>query len=221
MIFAIYRGLSDGKEDKGEGRFTKGRLYLAEPEVDDSVVVDIDKMSVTDDNMEKIWIEPDNGRFEYPEEVFAVVLHQLGGKVPGEVVTIDDVDDDGFVSVSGMGFVRPRFVELLDSVIVKPGMMVYDRQRTRWARIKRVDECLRICLEDKDEMQDCTSFFFAISEGELSTMPLLRCLNDKDCPNLNQGTIYRVKGLDENGKLLVVDDNGEEKAFDDSRFEFI
>ena len=221
MIFAIYRGFPD-KEDTGQGRFTKGHLYLASPEVDDSVVVDISLLQLKDDEEEEVWIDPENDRFEYPEAVYGVVVKAIGTKIPGEVVTVNCADDGGeFVEIDSMGFVRSSNLQLLDSVVVKPGMMVYDRSRTRWDRIRRVDECMRICVEAKDEMRDCTDFIFAVSDEDLATVPLLRCLDDTGRDNIKTGSIYRVIGLDESGMLLVEDDAGSEATFEPERFEFV
>lgn len=221
MIFAIYRGVTKGT-DTGEGKFTKGHLYLANPEVDDSVVVDMDKLRVKDDQGEKVWIEPENGRFEYPEEVYAVILKQLGIKMQGEVVVINEADEEGeFLSVVGQGFIRRANLQLLDSAIVKPGMMVYDRSQMRWDRIRRVDECMRLGTEECEEMRECTNFVFAVSDEELSTVPLLRCLDDTNKDNIKKGSIYRIAGMDDLGLLLVIDDNGEESIFEHQRFEFV
>jgi hypothetical protein len=222
MIFAIYRGVPEEGIDEGEGVFTKGHLYLASPEVDDSVVVDMERIRVTDDQGQKIWIEPENGRFEYPEEVYAVIVKAIGPRMPGEVVVVNAADDEGdFLSVNGMGFVRSSNLQMLDSVIVRPGMMVFDRSRTRWDSIRRVDECMRLCLEGSEEMRDCTDFVFAVSDEELSTVPLLRCLDDTGRDNIKEGSIYRVIGLDDGGLLLVADDDGNNESFEPERFEFV
>jgi len=221
MIFAIYRGPRDGPDTR-PGSFTKGRLYLASAEVDDKVVVDVQKLRLTDDAGEDVRIDPENDRFEYPDEVYAVVVKALGPRTPGEVVTVDEADDDGeFVSIAGMGFVRHANVQLLDSVMLKPGMMVFDRSRGRWDRVRRVDECMRIQVEDCEEMRDCSDFVFSVSDGDLTTVPLLRCLDDTGRDNIEKGGIYRVKGLDDAGMLVVEDDAGEDVSFEPGRFEFV
>ena len=222
MIFAIYRGVPDEAPNTGPGSFTKGRLYLASPEVDDKVVVDVDKLRMRDDTGEDVWIDPESDRFEYPDEVFGVIIEALGPKMPGEVVTVIEADDDGeFVSIAGMGFVRSTNVQLLDSMMVEPGMMVYDRSLTRWCRVRRVDECMRVQVEGSDDMRECSEFIFAVNDGDLAVVPLLRCLNDDGRDNIRQGSIYRVRGLDGDGMLVVEDDNGDDVSFEPSRFEFI
>ena len=221
MIFAIYRGVQDGP-DTGPGSFTKGRLYIASAEVDDKVVVDIEKLKLIDDKEETIWIDPENDRFEYPDAVFGVIVKTLGPRTPGEVVVIDGADDDGeFVSIEGMGFVRVANVQLLDSTMVKPGMMVFDRSRGRWDRVRRVDECMSMQVEGCDDMRECTEFVFAVSDGDLAMVPLLRCLDDTGRDNIKEGSIYRVKGLDDSGLLVVDDDDGNEVSFEPARFEFV
>jgi len=219
MIFAIHKAKP---EDPGEGRFTKGMLYLATPEMNGSEVVNVDKMQVVDDDGERVWIEADGGRFEYPEEVYAVIVKAVGSKTPGEVVVVTEADDKGeFLCVKGIGYVRACHLQLLDSTIVKPGMMVYDLGRMRWDRIRRVDECMRLCLEDCDGMRECTEFMFSVTDEELATVPLLRCLDDTGRRNIKAGSIYRVKGLDNAGLLVVVDDDDQETSFEPERFEFI
>ncbi len=39
--------------------------------------------------------------------------------------------------------------------------------------------------------------------------------------NLTTGSLYQVKGLTDNGMLIVDDDNGNEKKFASERFEFV
>jgi hypothetical protein len=217
MIFAIYR---DRKEGVGEGAFTNGKLYLMSAGVDDAV--DFNHLRVKDDLGENVSIDPENDRFEYPDEVFGVIVKTLGSRIPGEVIVIDEADDDGeFISIKGMGFVRAFNVQLLDSVMVKPGMIVYDKERRRWSRISRVDECMRIQVDGTDEMMSCTNFIFPVSDQELTTVPLLRCLDDTGRNNIKKDSIYRVRGLDDDGLLLVEDDAGEEASFEPSRFEFV
>lgn len=221
MIFAIYRGPRDGS-DEGSGSFTKGRLYLASPEVDDKVVVNVERLRLTDDEGEDVWVDPESNRFEYPGEVYGVVVKALGPRTPGEVVVVDEADDEGeFVSISGMGFVRHANVQLLDSVMLRPGMMVFDRSRARWDRVRRVDECMRLQVEGCAEMRDCSEFVFSVSDGDLTTVPLLRCLDDTGRDNIRKGGLYRVKGLDDAGMLVVEDDAGDDVSFEPGRFEFV
>jgi hypothetical protein len=213
MIFAIYRGLVD-EPDNGLGHFTKGRLYLAAPEVDDKVVVDVNHLQMKDDTGQQVWVDPENNRFEYPDEVYGVIVKALGPRTPGEVVVVTSADDGGeFLEIDGMGFIRAANLQLLDSTVVKPGMMVFDRSRGRWDRIRKVDECMRLCVEAADEMRDCADFIFAVSDEDLTTVPLLRCLDDTGRDNIKSGSIYRVCGLDDAGLLLVEDDEGNEASF--------
>jgi hypothetical protein len=219
MIFSIYTG-SKEEPDTGSGAFTKGRLYLAIAKVDDEVI-DLTRLRLKDDLGEDIVIEPENGRFKYPEEVYGVMLKVLGSRMPGEVVVIDDADDDGFLSIKGMGFVRAVNIQLLDSTLVKPGMMVYDRKRTVWDKIQRVDECMRIQVEGLDEMRPCEDFVFSVSDGDLAVVPLLKCLDDEGVENVQKGSVYRVRGLDDAGNLIVENDAGEDVSFSPERFEFV
>ena len=99
-------------------------------------------------------------------------------------------------------------------------MVVYDRTDSRWKKIKRVDGCMRIQVDD--EMRDCTEFVFAISDEELAIVPLVRCTDDASgLDNLSRGSMYQIKGLDENGMLIIEDDQGNESEFASERFEFV
>lgn len=199
MIFAIYRGKDEAEV---QGRFTKGRLYVACPEVENSAAVGYDKIIVKDDDGKEVWVE-EMDLFRYPQEVFAVMLKKLGGKVAGEVVVVDGVDGDGFLSVKGMGFVCPKNVQLMDSTLVRPGMMAYDRESKRWNRVERVDERMRVRTESSNEMRECGDFIFPISDGELATVPFLRCVDATGLDNLREGSVYRVSGIDDMGLLIV------------------
>lgn len=218
MIFAIYKWLSE-KPDKGVGQFTNGQLYIAEANLDG--VLDIHNLILSDDNDEKVTIHPFNERFEYPEEVFGVIVKPLGALMPGEVVIIDDADDEGAVlSIKDMGFVKSENIQLLDLASIFPEMMVYDKADLRWKKIKRIDDCMRIQVDD--EMRDCTEFVFAISEEELAIVPLARCVDEESSSdNLTKGSLYQIKGLNENGMLIVDDDTGKESVFASERFEFV
>jgi hypothetical protein len=216
MIFAIYRNTKEG-----DGVFTKGRLYLLSTGVF-GVAVDVRHSKVTDDLGSEININPEtDDRFAYPDEVFGVIVKEVGNRMPGDVVVINDGDDDGFLSIKGMGFVNASNIQLLDSIIVKPEMIVFDKERRRWSRISQVDEQMRIKVDVENEMQECTNFIFPVSDGELAIVPLLRCLDDTGRDNIKNGSIYRVRGLDDDGLLLVEDDAGKEMSFEPSRFEFV
>jgi hypothetical protein len=46
-------------------------------------------------------------------------------------------------------------------------------------------------------------------------------LDDTGQDNIQLNLIYRVKGLDDDGFIIIEDDTGEEASFDPSRFEFV
>jgi len=221
MIFAVYK--SQDKKDKGPGRFTPGRLYLAESDVDEQTVVNLSRLQVTDDQGQKISVEPENDRFEYPEEVYAVVVKAYGERFPGEVVTITEGQSGSegeFLNEKHTGYIRAHCFQLMDATMVKPGMVVYDKGSSRWRQVMRVDECMRIMVEGQDAMRGPEDFIFAVSDGELATVPLLRCVDDSGMGGIKEGELYRVNGLDDDGHLLVVDDRGKERALSSDRFQF-
>jgi hypothetical protein len=220
MIFAIYRGTLNDKEF--DGIFTKGKLYLMTAGVYDAV--DVHHLRLKDDDGEKVCIDPDkDDRFEYPDEVYGVVLNQLGTKNAGEVVIIDDAGDDGYLSIkeTGFGFVRAENIQLLDSTVVTPRMIVYDKEQRRWSRIRQINGRMNIQVEGSEDFRSCNNFIFSVSDRELTTIPLLRCLDDTGQDNIQLNLIYRVKGLDDDGFIIIEDDTGEEASFDPSRFEFV
>jgi hypothetical protein len=219
MIFAIFRG---NKDKDGLGSFTAGRLYVASPEVDDCQVIEIKKLHVTDDNGDSIWIEPNNERFDYPQEVYGVVLKEIGNMSTGDVVVVDGADDGGkFASVRGIGYIRSDNIQLLDMTIVKPRMWVHNKRSLRWERIRRVDECMRILTDQEDDMLDPQNFCFPIIDGDLGTVPFLRCVDAHGITGVNEGGIYRACGLDDSGGLVVEDDEGNERSFHPDHFTFI
>ncbi len=219
MFMALYRGPAD-KRAKAPGAFTKGRIYRARPEVDDPSVVTLGRFRVTDDAGADITIDPEGGFFEYPEKGYAVVLKAFGKMRPGEVVIIDDLDGGDFFSVQGMGYVRSGNFQLLDMVLLSPGIIVYERESCRWGRVMRVDDSMRIAQED-GVWKEPTAFMFAVSEGELAMAPFVRCQDTNGAKHLKVGKVYRVNGVSPEGWLLVVDNRGKEDAYPPACFEFV
>jgi len=206
MIFAIYKA---NTPDACHGDFIPGKLYLASPEVNAHSVVDVEHLIMQNEGGERVWVDPDAECFDYPEEVYAVVLRAVGIHHPGKVVVIDCADDDGdFLSVKGLGFVRSSFFQLLDTTLVRPGMLVYDRESCQWRSVMRVDECMRMSI-DGDEMRDPTSFTFAIVDKELSLMPLSRIRAGVSVAGTTPGSVYPVLGIDEHGDVIVSVDSSE------------
>lgn len=215
MIFAIYKWLSE-EPDTGVGQFTNNKLYLASGDIDSAL--DIHHLRINDDDGEEVAIDQDNERFEYPEEVFGVIIKSVGSKTVGEVVVINDADEDAF-QIKDMGFIKAKNIKLLDLTSISLGMMVYDKSDSRWKEVKRIDGCMRLQVDD--EMRSCTDFIFAVSNKELVKVPMVRCLDDEaGFDNLTRGSLYQIKGLDENGLLIINDDAGNEAGFSSDRFEF-
>jgi len=136
MIFARYVGSRTSSE------FTCGRVYLADPAVGRSGMVDYEKLRVTDDQGRQVEVSTDDGMFEFPKEVMAVTLSSAGDLDVGEVTTIDDISADGefFHVKDEAGFFRVDMFQVLDSMFLSPGSLVKDPSTDRWARVTRVNE---------------------------------------------------------------------------------
>ena len=109
MIFARYRGPT------GDGNFTKGKTYLARPQMDGTDTVDLGQLHVVDDDGDRINIDPDNGRFDYFDEVYAVMLTEVRSYPLGNVVVADEISRDGeFFRVRDIGYLKQSILEILD-----------------------------------------------------------------------------------------------------------
>jgi hypothetical protein len=211
MIFAVYEG--------NQANLITGKLYLAMPEVDEQTVVEFHKLSLIDEEGKEVWILPENNLFTYPSEVYAVLLKKIQAKVPGEVVIIDGADDGGaFLHIKDGGYFRNSFFQLLDRTVIKPNMMVYDKSKYRWDYITRIDDSMMIGTNG-EPLREPTCFIFALSDGELASLPLLRC-KVLDV-GFTVGKIYRVAGIEKTGKLLVINDEGKEQTCDSENFSLL
>ena len=217
MIFARYTGKSDN--------LTRGRVYLARPEIDDGETVGLDLLTIKDDKDQQVKIHPDDEGWEYLEEVYAVVVKDNCDEdwEAGEVVVISDAVDDGsadpLLRVKGVGLYRGSNFVLLDRTNVYPGLVVMESYTGRWVTIRRVDECLWFMANGCEFYRSPEEFRFAVSGNDILTEPLVKCV-DAAGESLTEGHLYR---LIKTGSDFVVlkDDCEAEREFMASRFKFI
>jgi len=217
MVFARFIGVV------GSGVFVRGKVYLASSEVDDTGAVDLDILEIQDEEGEVIRENPENERFEYPDEVYAVVTTPFGEFGEGEVVVVDDAKANGEVmlGVAGVGYVKANQLALLDGTVLKPGTLVEDGVSGRCLKITRVDESGWFSAGD-DRLRSPSEFRFFVSDGEILLACRLKCVDAHGEPYLTRGNLYRIVMTDrERDITVVVNDNDAEQEFLSDRFEKI
>jgi hypothetical protein len=214
MIFARYRGPT------GEGNFTKGKTYLARPGLDDTDTVDFDRLYIVDDDGERIVADPDNGRFEYLDEVYVALLGKGLAFPQGSIHLANEVSRDGeYMSVRRIGFLKKEILEILDESTLVPGMWVMDRQTGIWTQIERVDESTWIMPEGFEEMRDPEEFHMAVFEGDVAMEPLVRCCDASGVEGLTVGTIYQLLRTRTDGMVSLVNDDDKNMSYPGEKFE--
>lgn len=200
MIFARYKGAeADG--------FTAGRTYVAKPEMDDRELVGFGFVEVCNDRGEVVKVDPEQGQFEFVDEVYAVARKPLEDVARGEVVVVEDASEDRlqFV-VKGSGFWKVDMLVVLDGTNLSPGTSVCDRGR--WVKVSRVDEAMWIVVDGEDAFRSPEEFRFAVSEeeGELMVEPLVTCVMSQGKRLTAGRRYYLVESLSDGGVKLLDDD---------------
>jgi hypothetical protein len=211
MIFARFVG-----PVKSEEALTEGRLYVSRPEVDEPGTVGFDYIEVTGDNGESIRENPDDERFEYLEEVYAVVANPFDEFVAGEVVVVDGAPDIEYLHVQGIGNRKASDLILLDRTNLYPGVLVGDGTTGRWLKVKKVDECLWVTAGVNGPYRSPCEFRFAVSDGSL-VEPLTKCVDEEGEPGLTKGHFYPLVSSSDD-LVTVVNDDGAESSYMASRF---
>jgi len=215
MIFTRYIG------PDGNGKFTKGKTYIARPGVGSADTVDVDRLTLTDDTGENVCVSPQEERFMFPEEVYAVILQAIDDEFqPGVIVTLDDISKDGkFCSVKSQGYYNADMFELLDRTTVVPGIYVCEQTTGVWTKVERVDECMWIRCEGRQEMESPENFRFAVTDGEMAMEPLMQCIDADGADGLTHHTIYRLTQSDFQGDMVgLVNDDDQNMTYDRNRF---
>ena len=215
MIFAQYNGI---RKD-----LTKGRIYLARPGINDGETVGLDCLTINSDPGPAIQIDPKNNNFEYLEEVYAVLVCPVPEEnlKPGEVVIINDAVEDiqmNLFRVKDVGLYRASNFVLLDRTNVFPGLVVMDAATGHWVTVRRVNECLWFRANGSRIYRSPEKFKFAVSEGDILTEPLIKCIDNVGEPELTKGNLYRLKETHED-IVSLADDSKNIRNFMLSRFE--
>ena len=215
MIFARYIGESNNL-------FTKGRAYVARPEMDGTETVGFDFIEVTSDIMTRQRVRPDDDMFEYMDECYAVVVEPFDEWEKGDVVVIEDAVDwetaQGKFSIKDVGLYNATRFVLLDRTNVFPGIFIKDSSTGVWVPVKRVDECLWVMVNGGRIMRSPEEFQFAVSGRDLLTDPVATCIYADGYENdLTPGNIYRVTKSWED-MWTVIGDQGKPVEVDEGRF---
>lgn len=213
MIFARYRGLA------GDGNFTKGKTYLARPQLDGTDAVDFDSLYMIDNDGKRIVIDPDNERFEYFEKVYAVLLREVKERPQGSVVVADEISQDGdLLRVRDIGYLKMKILEILDETNLVPGMWVMDMKTGIWTMVERVDERMWIMPDGFSKMRSPDEFCFAVSDGDLVVEPLVRCIDNEGTEGLTVGALYRLT-MSKDGMVGIVNDEEHNMSYLETRFD--
>lgn len=219
MIFARYKG----PDVAGGGVFIPGKVYFGKPEIEESDVVSMDFITISDENAKPVRVYPKDGYFEFMDEVYAVVLHPFDEYEAGDVVILDGGEINGniYVNIRGQGSRKSSDVEILDKTNVNPGVVVQDANTGIWLPVGRVDECLWVILQGQDILRAPTEFKFAISHaGELMSMPMVKCVDADNEIGLTSGKFYTLirTDFDSDSNYIILNDNGVEGSYLPSRF---
>jgi len=215
MVFAGCRKV------EGPGRFTPGRVYLGRSEVDAGDVVDLGVLTFQDDDGQGVRERSDSGRFEFYSEIYAVCLRDCpAGKLRrGSVVVVTEASRDGMFRVSNVGFCKASWFALLDRTNLLPGMYVRRDSDGLWVRVRAVDGELGIQVEGVDEFLAPTRFRLAVGDGDLLSIPLVRCVDAEGADDLTEGSLYRLM-RDSNDMAEVTSDAGTKAVYFFRRFSF-
>lgn len=214
MIFAKYIGL-----EKGLG-FIKGKVYFGMPEMD-SDVASMEFVTIKDENGNSVRVIPKDGRFEFFDQVYAVILERMGGYGVGEVVILNggEINGDTYVSIKDSGFWKASGVEVLDETNVGRGMVIQDVLTGIWGTINKIDDCMWIACGSMEEVRPPTVYKFAVSyDGQLMSIPLVKCIDINGLQNLTIGKIYQIERVDGYGNFVVENDCGDVESYLPSRF---
>jgi len=212
MIFCRYAGV--GKE------FTLGKVYPARPEMNGTSTVGFDFVEVINDDGDTIRERPEDGNWEFLDEVYAVVVEPVREREVGEVVIVSDMSADATMFfIKGSGLFRRDSLALLDKTNVFLGMIVMDVSTGFWVPVRRTDECLWVMVSEGSVMRSPEEFRFAVAESdhEIITEPIARCVDVTGYPNLILNNLYRVQRIWEE-IWVVIDDEGLPVDCDAGRF---
>ena len=221
MIFARYIG------GGGPGSFIRKKTYVTKQKNGDAV--NLNDICLFDEEGKRICFDPDTDhRFKFVENVFGVLIKKFCGLSwnVGKVVIIDDATTNGkdtYYSVLTPPkevYLDDEYFLLLDHSNIVPGIEVKDAETGLWARVKRVNDAMWVQVEGSDEYRPLTCYELSISDGDIDSIRMVRCINDEGIPVLTNGNQYRV--VCEKDDILEIEaDDGCIYGYDSERFEFV
>jgi hypothetical protein len=213
MIFVRFKGPASP-----EFVFTPGKMYFARPAMDGAETVGFDFIEAEDDAGDMTRVNPEEDLFEFFDEVYAVVLHPFEEMDAGDVTLLDGIDD-GQLNVKGFGLRNSQDLAVLDRTNLFPGVSVLDSSSGLWEKVKRVDECMWVLVDDQNRMRSPAEFKFAVADGRVLVEPLVKCLDAAGEPCLTKGKLYYLKRTDKDGFIVLMNDDGAEAIHSPDRFE--
>jgi hypothetical protein len=217
MLFARFKG--------GEGNFTKSKTYIVTQTGTDTV--NLHRAMLRDDKGERVTFNPDDDhRFEFCEEVFAVLLMPIwADSYPGLIVRLDDVTSDGAMVRCQDVDETPRFIDahvviILDPSNISLGFEVMDVETGVWQRIERIDEALWVKTEFSGFLRPMTDYTLSVSDGEIDRVRIAKCINAAGADSLTEGYQYRVFS-ESDSEVTVNTDEDCMESFDNDRFNFL
>lgn len=222
MNFARYKGA----EKLGECEFVPGKVYWADNRISGDAY-DSETFIIEDECGGQRTIKEPSLEWEFLSEVYAVVLNEFDGFEPGQVVVLDNIEDEGSlkVSVKGFGLREPSDVAVLDRTTLYPGLIVMDGFTGIWSRVERTDEAMWIAMGNGD-LRSPQEFRFATSDGEILSAPMLICVKSEGVDeHLTKGKYYTpLCSILSDGVVIgydIKDDMGELISYTEWRFRMV
>jgi len=215
MVFVRFKG--------GAGNFTKGRIYIVEPDSHDAV--DLSIVRVRDDTGKRVELGKES-IFDFCAEAFAVVVKQAWLEShAGMIVRVHDImkasgglraccrTQDGELHTLSL-----RYLIILDHTNLQVGTEVKDFTN-QWRPITRIDESFWIMTDNFLDMVSLDKFELSVTDNEIDLFRMVRCTNDIGMDHLTAGNQYRVT-WERGGEVELRDDDGIQ-TYDVERFEFV
>jgi len=191
--------------------FTEGKIYLGEDKFSDGETVGGSEFYIRDDNKKRHTYKYDNEYFDQLELVHAVGLLDTPNWEQGEVVILDEADEE-FYSVAGYGFFRQAQFEILDKRTVQPGIFVQEQKNETWVQVHELTDDMKIITtDDMNIFRNLEDFKFAISDGCVASFQLVICIKPLK-GELRKGNRYIIL-KETNEGYIIRNDNNDEKEY--------
>jgi len=216
MMFVRHNG-----NRSGEGRFTKGKTYVAGI-FEEGAAVSLGSMTLTDDSGREVREGTESGRLDFMQFVYAVVVKPSNGLRLGDVVRLDETSPDGkMFRLGGVGcYYATDMFEILDWTNVVPGMRVMMLSSSEWVTVERINESIWLFLEGGEKYVSPESVRFAVIDGGVAMGAFVRTGDKVNIKGLRGNAFYPIVREDrEEAKVLLKMENGNEMWFDSKRFE--